>query len=248
MFDDVVVIDETDSYWVINKPVGCLTHPDGKTQLRTLVQWVLERRPDIALVGEPWQSPDGTAMPRPGIVHRLDRDTTGALVIAKNQDMYEWLKAQFQERTIKKEYRAFVHGVIVESSGLVDKPIGRSSSDFRRFSAQRGAKGTMRDARTRFSVLSRLTINTHHFSDWNSNGYSYIAMFPETGRTHQLRVHMKAIHHPIVSDPLYAGSLGGGLGCETIALHAYKLSFPLPDGTIKEYTAPLPQQFTRIVA
>ena len=245
---EVEILDETDSYWVINKPIGCLTHSDGKTTEPTLVDWILDKRPDIAEVGEPWKGTDGSVLPRPGIVHRLDKDTTGALVIAKTQDMYLWLKEQFQNRTIRKEYRAFTHGIIIESTGVVDKPIGRSPHDFRRYSAQRGARGTMREARTRFAVLNRITSNTQHFPDWNQNGYSYVALFPETGRTHQLRVHMKAIHHPIVSDPLYAGALGKGLGCNTIALHSYMLSFPLPDGTRKVYYAPLPEQFTKIVA
>ena len=225
-----------------------MTHPDGRSTEWTLVDWVLEHRPDIALVGEPWTAPDGRVLPRPGIVHRLDKDTTGVLVIAKNQETYEWLKVQFRDRHVKKEYRAFVHGVITESTGVIDKPIGRSAADFRKFSAQRGAKGVMRDARTRFSVLSRITQNIYGCDDWNSNGYSYIAMFPETGRTHQLRVHMKAIHHPIVSDPLYAGTLGKGLCCETIALHAYKITFSGRDGAVLQFTAPLPEQFTRIVA
>jgi 23S rRNA pseudouridine1911/1915/1917 synthase len=245
---DVEILADTDDFWVINKPTGCLTHPDGRSTEWTLVDWVLERGPDIALVGEPWEGPDGRVLPRPGIVHRLDKDTTGVLVIAKNQETYLWLKEQFRERQMDKEYRAFVHGVIVETTGVIDKPIGKSPADFRKFSAQRGARGVMRDARTRFTVLSRITHNTHGFADWNSNGYSYIAMFPETGRTHQLRVHMKAIHHPIVSDPLYAGALGTGLGCETIALHAHKIKFTLKDGTEVRFTAPLPEQFTRIVA
>lgn len=245
---EVHILEDNEDFWVINKPTGCLTHPDGRSHEWTLVDWVLERRPDIALVGEPWKAPDGRVLPRPGIVHRLDKDTTGVLVIAKNQETYEWLKVQFRERQMDKEYRAFVHGVIVESTGVIDKPIGRSAADFRKFSAQRGAKGVMREARTRFTVLNRMTQNIHGFSDWNSNGYSYIAMFPETGRTHQLRVHMKAIHHPIVSDPLYAGVLGKGLGCETIALHAHKITFAWKDGTELQFTAPLPEQFTRIVA
>ncbi len=245
---NVRIIDETDDFWVIDKPTGCMTHGDGRSTEYTIVDWVLERRPDIELVGEPMKGTDGTILPRPGIVHRLDKDTTGLLVIAKTQEMYEWLKEQFRTRTIEKEYRAFVHGIIIESSGVINKPIGKSPADFRRFSAQRGARGVMRDALTRFTVLSRITHNTHNFEDWNTNGYSYVALLPETGRTHQLRVHLKAIHHPIVSDPLYAGSLGKGLGCETIALHAHKLAFPLKDGTMMSYTSQLPAQFTRIVA
>ncbi len=244
----IQILEDNEDFWVINKPTGCLTHQDGRSTEWTLVDWILEQRPDIALVGEPWRSADGLVLPRPGIVHRLDKDTTGVLVIAKNQETYEWLKVQFQERRVQKEYRAFVHGSIVESSGVIDKPIGRSQGDFRKFSAQRGARGVLRDARTRFTVLSRITENTYGFTDWNNTGYSYISMFPETGRTHQLRVHMKAIHHPIVSDPLYAGALGKGLGCETIALHAYKITFTKRDGSEVHYTAPLPEQFKRIVA
>jgi 23S rRNA pseudouridine1911/1915/1917 synthase len=169
------------------------------------------------------------------------------MVIAKTESMFVWLKEQFQQRTIKKEYRAFVHGVIQEKEGKVDRAIGRSASDFRKYSAQRGAKGMLRDAVTRYTILARITENTANWDEWNPQGYSYIALHPETGRTHQLRVHMKSIHHPVVADELYGGSLGKGLGFSRLALHAFRLTVPFPDGSTASFEAPLREDFIKVI-
>jgi 23S rRNA pseudouridine1911/1915/1917 synthase len=237
------ILFENGDLLVVDKPQGLLTHGDGRSENPAVTDWLEKEYPEIIGVGEPWTDQKGVPMPRPGIVHRLDRETSGVLIIAKNEKTYDWLKQQFKDRTVKKEYRTFVHGIIVEAEGKIDRPIGRSSGDFRRYSAQRGAKGEMRDALTRYKVLERITVNTKNYTDWNSNGYTYIAAFPETGRTHQIRVHLKAIHHPVVADTFYGGALGTGLGFSSLALHAYRIEVPLPDGSRKRFEASLRPDF-----
>jgi 23S rRNA pseudouridine1911/1915/1917 synthase len=244
----VVILADQGDLLVIQKPVGLVVHPTGKTDEPTVIDWIRRHYPDIEGVGEPMTLMDGTSIDRPGIVHRLDRDTSGVMLIAKTKAMHAWLKEQFMQRKMKKEYRAFVHGIIVEDTGKIDRAIGRSASDFRRFSAQRGAKGEMRDAITRYTVLARLTENKQQRADWNRNGYSYVALFPLTGRTHQLRVHMKSITHPIIADALYAGALGTGLDFTNLALHAFRISVPLPGGAVQTFEAPLREDFIRALS
>jgi 23S rRNA pseudouridine1911/1915/1917 synthase len=224
LFDQIAILHEDDAFLVLDKPAGLMVHSDGRTQEKTLVDWLLENKKVAREVGEPWTDPEGHALPRPGIVHRLDRDTSGVLVIAKTQPMYEWLKQQFKDRTVIKRYEALVRGHVQAERGLIDRPIGRSSADFRKKSAQRGAAGTMRDAVTEFKVLQR-------FPD----GTTYVSLSPKTGRTHQLRVHMKAINHPIVGDVLY-GTREDGLGEIPLMLRAVSLALPFPGGTNREFS------------
>jgi 23S rRNA pseudouridine1911/1915/1917 synthase len=238
------ILYDSEALLVLNKPVGLMVHGDGRNNAPTLSDWLVEEFPAIKDVGEPWVNPQGVTIFRPGIVHRLDRDTSGILLVAKTQDMFDYLKEQFQKRTLKKEYRALVHGILSEDSGTIERPIGKSASDFRRWSAQRGAKGDMREAITKYKVIQRCT----HIDDGTGSfkDYTYVALFPETGRTHQLRVHMKAIHHPIVCDALYGPQNGCGMGFTTLALHAYRITLTMRDGLPKTFEAPLPQVFVRL--
>jgi len=231
----IPILYEDEHVLVINKPAGLAVHGDGKTKEYVLTDWLLEHYPEIENVGEAARY-DGKEIARPGIVHRLDRDTSGVLVIAKDQDSFEFLKKQFQDREIKKIYHALVHGVVKEEKGVIDRPIGRSASDFRRWSAQRGARGELREAITGYRVLSR------------GKKFSFIELSPKTGRTHQLRVHLKAINHPIVGDSLYAGRLGGGLGMTRLALHASHIEFSLPDGKRASVEAPMPNDMSEAIA
>lgn len=206
-----VIIFENDEYLVVDKPAGLMVHGDGRSTEKTLVDWLLDHKKVSSNIGEPWTDPKGNVIPRPGIVHRLDRDTSGLLAVAKTQAMYEHLKKQFQERSVTKEYVALVHGDVKESSGVIDRPIGSSASDFRKKSAQRGAKGNLREAVTEYRVLKRFPSgdvrvshdDTARLSKIGNQPLTLLALFPKTGRTHQLRVHMKAINHPIVGDTLY---------------------------------------------
>lgn len=221
---DLPIIFEDDTCVVIAKPAGIMTHPDGHNTEPTVSDWFAAQYPASATVGEIQKLKDGTAIARPGIVHRLDRDTSGVLILAKTDEAHAQLKAAFQDRKAKKTYLALVYGAPKELRGIIDFAIGRSRKDFRLRSAQPRARGTMRDALTRFEVVG--DIGTH----------ALMKMMPETGRTHQIRVHLKAIHHPVVCDSLYAPKHPCDLGLVRLGLHAYELT--LPDG--RTFTAPVP--------
>jgi 23S rRNA pseudouridine1911/1915/1917 synthase len=176
-------------------------------------------------------------------VHRLDRETSGVLVIAKNQQSFEHLKAQFQNRETEKIYNTFVYGVIELPEGrteeVIDRPIGKSTKDFRMWSAQRGARGELREAVTEYKVLKVLEKAQGN----KENGYSYLEVKPKTGRTHQIRVHFKAINHPVVGDSLYAPKRGYALGFKRLALHSRMLTFKTIDNKTLSIEAPLPEDF-----
>jgi len=232
------IIAETESYLVIDKPTGWLVHEDGKSDAPTVVEWFLSRVPKAAGIGEPGTTKDGQDLDRSGVVHRLDRETSGVLVLAKTQDVYEWLKQQFQNRTIHKEYRAFVYGRIHDRWGTVNRPIGRSQKDSRIRSAMPGAKGTMREAITEFERIG--------IGEYEGEAFSYLKLFPKTGRTHQLRAHLRALDRPIVGDGLYASYKmheSNNLGFDRLALHAHILEWELPNGERERFIAPLPQKF-----
>ncbi len=228
------ILFEDDMMMVINKPSGLIVHNDGRSIDPTVVDWFLARVPSARGVGEVGYAQDGTPLERSGVVHRLDRDTSGVLVLAKTQDAFTHLKAQFHEHLIKKEYRAIVYGTMKERWGTVDRAIGRSTKDFRLRSAQRGARGALREAMTDWELIGQST--TH----------AYLKVTPKTGRTHQIRVHLKAIGRPIVCDTLYASEdllTSNNLGFTRLALHAYSLKLVTPSMEEKTFLAPLPLDF-----
>lgn len=236
--DDTVpnigILYEDETCVVINKPSGLIVHEDGRSHESTVVEWFLSRVPHAQGVGERGLTPLGMPLERSGVVHRLDRDTSGVLVLAKTQDAFLYLKAQFHDRHVQKEYRAFVYDSFRLEEGVVDRPIGRSARDFRLRSAQGGARGTLRNAVTEWKVLAQ------------SKTHAYLQVFPKTGRTHQIRVHLKAINHPIVMDRLYGPKnieTTDTLGFSRLALHAYATTLTLPNGVEQTYTAPLPVDF-----
>lgn len=223
------ILYEDDDMVAINKPWGVMTHPDGHSTESTVSDWFKDAYPDSKDVGEMQRLVSGEEIARPGVVHRLDRDTSGVLVLAKTDAAHTHLKNAFHEREIEKTYLAFVYGVPKEREGTIDFSIGRSRKDFRLRSAQPKAKGQLREAITHYEVLSE--IGTH----------ALLALRPKTGRTHQLRVHLKAIHRPIVCDPLYAPNQGCDLGFKRLGLHAFRLSVLLLSGEQQVITAPLPE-------
>lgn len=228
---DPTILFENHDMVVVNKPAGLMVHPDGRTTVPTLVDWVLRTFPLVVGVGEPIILQDGSIIEKPGIVHRLDTDTSGALVLAKTQEAFIHLKDQFKNRHVKKTYVAFVWGEIKDDRITIDRPIGRSGSDFRKWSATRGARGTLRDACTDIRVLQR------------TKEYTYIEALPKTGRTHQIRVHLKAINHPILCDTQYANSSQCGLGFTRQALHSRVIEIETPSGERVRVEAPLPRDF-----
>jgi 23S rRNA pseudouridine1911/1915/1917 synthase len=218
---------------VINKPAGLITHPDGRTEEPSLSSWLAENFPETKKVGEPIFSPTGEKIGRPGIVHRLDRETSGAIIVARNQKAFEFLKKQFQGREVRKLYHIFVWGELKNEEGKIDRPIGRSRSDPRLWSAQRGARGTLREALTMYRVL------------WRGQGISFVETEPKTGRTHQIRVHFKALNYPVVCDKLYSPKRGCALGFTRAALHSRKIEFKNLAGEIVSVVAPYPEDFKK---
>lgn len=231
MKEDIAILYEDEHVLAISKPAGLVVHPDGKTAEPSVADWVIENRPEMRDVGEPWTSPEGETIFRPGIVHRLDRDTSGALVLCKTQASFEYMKGKFQAREVEKAYRAFVYGEMKEERGVIDRPIARSRRYFRLWSAQRGARGKEREAVTEYGVIGR------------AGGFTFVEARPKTGRTHQIRVHFKAINHPIVCDALYAPKREPALGFERLALHSFRIGFEGMDGRAVRVEAPYPADF-----
>ena len=208
---DLTILYEDADIVAVLKPAGLITHSDGRTEGPTAEDWFKAHYPDQG----------------GGYVHRLDRDTSGVLVFAKNHEAYEFLRKAFHDREVKKTYYAIVYGVPRARRGLIDFDIGRSRRDFRLRSAQPKAKGRLREAITRYEVVGE------------HEGYALVKLQPETGRTHQLRVHLKAIHHPIVCDPLYAPNHKPALGLNRLALHAYEIVLPTRDGKTLHIVCPV---------
>jgi 23S rRNA pseudouridine1911/1915/1917 synthase len=233
------VIYEDEGIVVVNKPYGLLVHEDWTAGTDgTLVDWFLARVPEAKGVGEVSVKPDGSPLERSGVVHRLDRETSGVMVLAKNPEAHALLKSQFHDRTVKKEYRAFVYGRIHDKWGTINRPIGRNPKDFKRRSAEHGAKGTLREALTHFERIG--------VGEYDDESFSYLKLLPKTGRTHQLRVHLKAISRPIVGDTLYGEpyiSKSSNLGLSRLALHAHILEIDVPGGGRERFIAPVPQEF-----
>lgn len=197
---------------VVDKPAGMIVHPDGKHDYPALDAWLTAKYGEIFLV------------------HRIDRETSGVLCVARNEKAYEFLKRQFKDREVRKTYRAFVYGNFKDERGIIDRPIGSARGGLGPRSA-RTPYGTTRDAVTMYKVMR------------GGNGLSYIEVFPKTGRTHQIRVHMAAVGHPIVCDQLYASGRPVALGFTRLALHALSLSFVHPTKGEMTFTAPLPPDF-----
>lgn len=232
------ILYEDNDMLVINKPAGLVVHPDGRTQEPSVSAWFAEAYPDSKEVGESIEKTSGEVIERAGVVHRLDRETSGILLLAKTKAGHAHLKEQFQNREVEKTYHLFVHGLLKEDRGSITRPIGKSSSDFRKWSAQRGAKGEMRDALTYFEVLKRS----------KELGVTFIEAKPKTGRTHQIRVHMQFLQHPVVGDNLYASGRERLLGFKRTALHAKKISFHNLKGEKITVEAPYPEDFERALS
>jgi 23S rRNA pseudouridine1911/1915/1917 synthase len=216
---------------VIDKPIGVIAHPDDRQDEYTISNWMKDTY-GVKGVGD-----EG----REGIVHRLDRNTSGVIILAKDQIAFTLLKRQFREHTVRKVYRAIVEGHIRHETGMISLPIARAKSDFRKRAVvdvfSQDTRGEEREAITRYKVLARATAS-------DGKQYSYVECYPLTGRTHQIRAHFRGIRHPIIGDDLY-GSLQGKDAAPRSMLHALSITIdiPLENEGSKEYTvvAPVPQ-------
>jgi len=232
------VIYEDENCVVINKPEGLMVHETGHSEEETVVDWFLEHYSESKGVGEPQRSQKGEELERSGVVHRLDKETSGVMILAKTPDAFAHLKRQFHDRLVKKEYRAFVYGAVRERWGTIDRPIGRSTKDFRLRSAQHGARGLLRPSVTHWECIGT--------GKHEGESFSYMKLRPETGRTHQIRVHLQSIGRPIVGDALYAKAemaKSHNLGFTRLALHAHVLQIELLGGEVQRFIAPVPAEF-----
>ena len=228
----IKILYEDEDFMVIDKPFDTVVHPsEHRKEGFFVTSWINEKYPEIKNVGESIKLKSGEEILRPGIVHRLDRDTSGVLLVAKTDETFDYLKSLFKNKKVKKTYLAFVYGSVQKEKDRINRPIGKSAKDFRLWSAQRGAKGKIREAITEYQVVGR------------NKDVSFLKIFPLTGRTHQIRVHFKAINHPIVSDSLYAPKRESVLGFKRTALHASSIEFKNLKGEKLLIKAPLPNDF-----
>jgi 23S rRNA pseudouridine1911/1915/1917 synthase len=230
----LTILHEDEDVVVIDKPAGLVVHPAAGHPDRTLVNALLHHVHDLSGIGGEL---------RPGIVHRLDKDTSGVMLIAKNDDAHRNLTAAWNTEAVRKEYLALVYGTPNEDRGTVDAPIGRDPRDRKRMAVVDGGRRAITDyelaERLRYASLLRCRLRT--------------------GRTHQIRVHMKHLGHPIVGDPVYSGPQWRGIPDKKIqrilssltrqALHAARITFPHPrDGRVMVIDAPLPEDMREILA
>ncbi|HEY4711193.1 MAG TPA: RluA family pseudouridine synthase [Dehalococcoidia bacterium] len=209
----LTIIYEDEDILVIDKPAGLTVHPAPGHPSHTLVNAVLAHYPGLVT---------GNELMRPGIVHRLDKDTSGLIVIAKNDPAREYLAAQFKGRTVTKGYLVLVKGRLSPEQGIIEAPIGRDPHNRRRMAIVEAGK----EASTQYQVRKYL------------DTYTLVEVTPLTGRTHQIRIHLSAIGYPVVGDPVY-GIKSAHINRQFI--HAYRLGFHLPSTKqYQEFTSPLP--------
>lgn len=225
---------EDKNFIAVNKPAGLLVHPTAASSEKTLTDFLLKKYPEIKTVGD-----DPKA--RPGVVHRLDKDTSGVIVICRNQEYFEYLKKLFQTRDIKKTYIALVWGKIDPQKGIIDKPIGLKPGTTRH--TVHGGK-MVKEAVTEYEVIKSLIRKD---KSGKEEFFSLVKVMPKTGRTHQIRVHMAAIHHSIIGDPLY-GKKGNPFGLERQFLHAQSLEFNIDGKKNVKIEAELPEDLRNVLS
>ncbi len=220
----LAVLYEDEDVLVVNKPKGMVVHPAPGHYSGTLVNAVLYHcRGCLSGIN---------GVMRPGIVHRIDQDTTGSLIVCKNDHAHKLIAAQLKEHTITRRYRAIVHGVLLQDSGVIDAPIGRDPKDRKRMAVN---EQNGKPAVTHYTVLQRF------------REYTYIECRLETGRTHQIRVHLASTGHPLRGDTVYC-SRKEPYRLEGQTLHAMVIGFTHPtDGRYVEVTAPLPAYFEHLL-
>jgi len=224
---ELVVLHEDADLIVVDKPAGLVVHPAPGHPSGTLVNALLHHCGDLAGIG---------GVLRPGIVHRLDRGTSGVLVAAKNDFAHQHLSAQFAAHTIERVYRTLVRGLPGTGEGRIDRPIGRHPKDRKRMSVETRAG---RPSITNWRVLRR----------FRRAGISELEIRPETGRTHQIRVHLSAAGMPLVGDTVYGRARGRDAALGRPALHAERLGFEHPrSGEWLTFDAPLPEDLLELMA
>ena len=227
---DIKVLYENADVLIIEKPAGLVVHPAPGYKGVTLAEGLLHKYKDIQTVGD--------EEIRPGIVHRLDKDTSGVMLVAKSQKAFEYLKDAFAARRIRKEYITLVHGSVPSRHGFINTPIGRHPTDFRKMTALRPKEP--KEAITEYNVLGHYQAAAPGVDE-----YTLIRVKLHTGRTHQIRVHFSSLGFPIAGDSLY-----GKAGLPELKrqfLHAEKIEVQLPDGTWIEAESKLPEDLQNVL-
>lgn len=233
------VIYKDPDFLVLNKPAGVLTHRIGNKELGigelTVADWLIKNFPEVGDVGD-------NPVERPGIVHRLDKDTSGVLIVARNQKTFEYLKNLFQTHQVKKIYIALVYGKLKGKEGTIDRPIGLRNGTVKR-TIHVGHARMVRSAITKYKIKKTFTIGEQLVS--------LLEVEPLTGRTHQIRVHLASIGHPIVGDKLYGPKkpfkLPQGKQLSRQFLHADAIEFPLSNGRRLKIGADLPTELSNLL-
>lgn len=228
IFPEPKILYEDEDLLVINKPAGIIVHPTpNNIDNPSIASWFLQKYSFVSNVGEDQL--------RPGIVHRLDKETSGVLILAKNNLIFNYFKNLFKSRKIKKKYIALVKGEIRKQQGVIDLPLTRSKkSPIKRKVTIKKDKGKI--ALTKYKVLKLY------------NGYTLLEIFPQTGRTHQIRVHLASIGFPVVGDKIYGKAKKlNKLNLPRHFLHAQTISFVLPSGGLIKVEAPLPEDLKKIL-
>ncbi len=225
------ILFEDTNLAVLNKPAGLLTHPRHlKDKSESLVPWLLGKYPELKAVGD-------QPTLRPGIVHRLDKDTSGLIIVARSQSAYEYLKKLFQTREVHKTYVALVYGNVKDQHGSINIPLGKIGT---KQSTRIHGKHELneKNAITEYSVMDHFSLGALRFT--------LLEVRPLTGRTHQIRVHLKSIGHPIFGDNVYGGKQGklDHAMLKRFFLHALKLSFVSLSGEALSFETDIPKELS----
>lgn len=253
----ISVVYEDSDIIIIDKPSGLITHQKNiEDKQPSVVDWVIANYPELKNIGEPFIA-SGAEVPRAGILHRLDKDTSGLLLIAKNNKTFFYLKNLFQTHKIKKRYLALVHGKPKEPKGTISSPLGRiglkwttklngpdaKSIEDPRF-GNRASHGPNRDKK----LIDQKKAETEYKTIKNYGEYTLLELSPKTGRTHQLRVHLNSIGHPITGDVIYGFKrLSPPPNLNRLFLHAYKLELITSEGKSLVVEADLPEDLQNVL-
>jgi len=229
------IVYEDSEFIVVNKPAGLITHQKNiEDKQPSVVDWVILNYPEQKNIGEPFIA-SGTKVPRAGIVHRLDKETSGLLLIAKSDKSFYYFKDLFQTKRIKKHYLALIHGKPKEPKGTISSPLGRI-----------GLKRTTKIIGKK--LIDEKNAETDYKTIKDYQKYTLLELSPKTGRTHQLRVHLNSIGHPITGDQVYGyQKLANPTGLNRLFLHAYKLEFATPSNNALCIEADLPEELQNVL-
>jgi 23S rRNA pseudouridine1911/1915/1917 synthase len=251
------VIFQNKDFIVVDKPAGMTVHSGVGTKEKTLVDFLLEKFPEIKNVGDAaprtFRKADGARDPklRPGIVHRLDKETSGVMIVARNQKSFEHLKNLFKNRKVEKKYLAIVYGRLKNKAREIEGQMGRSRKDFRKQVFVRGKIHPVESRKAGLAVpeFNRVNVRKERYSltyyrvkkEFGDN--SLIEVTPKTGRMHQIRVHFHSIGHPIVGDQKYTFKKYRNILTPRMLLHANSISFTSPDNIKYFFESPMPKEF-----